>query len=36
MDIQPVFSHHKFVTDMFAYFSKAEDETLEAMKKAGG
>ena len=33
-DIQPVFNHHKAVTNMCAYFSKAEDETSEAMKQA--
>ena len=32
IDIQPVFNHDKPVTYMCAYFSKAEDETSEAMK----
>ena len=34
IDIQPVFNHYKAVTYMCAYFSKAEDETSEAMKQA--
>ena len=34
IDIQPVFNHCKAVTYMCAYFSKAEDETSEAMKQA--
>ena len=34
IDIQPVFNHYKVVTHMCAYFSKAEDETSEAMKQA--
>ena len=32
--IQPVFNHYKVVTYMCSYFSKAEDETSEAMKQA--
>ena len=32
--IQPVFDHYKAVTCMCVYFSKAEDETSEAMKQA--
>ena len=31
IDSQPVFSHYKAVTYMCAYFSKAENETSEAM-----
>ena len=34
IDIQPVFNHYKAVTYMCVYFSKAEDETSEAMKQA--
>ena len=34
IDIQPVFNHYKAVTYMCAYFSKAEDETYDAMKQA--
>ena len=34
IDIQPVFNHYTAVTYMCAYFSKAEDETSEAMKQA--
>ena len=33
IDIQPVVNHYKAVTYMCAYFSKAEDETSEAMKQ---
>ena len=33
-DIQPGFSHHKAVTYVCSYFSKAEDETSEVMKQA--
>ena len=32
-DIQPVFNHYKAVTCICTYFSKAEDETSEAMKQ---
>ena len=32
--IQAVFNYYKTVTYMYAYFSKAEDETSEAMKQA--
>ena len=32
IDIQPVFNHYKAVSHMCAYFSKAENETSEAMK----
>lgn len=34
IDIQPVFNHFKAVTYMCAYFSKCEDETSQAMKRA--
>lgn len=34
IDIQPVFNHYKAVTYMCSYFSKAEDETSQAMKQA--
>ena len=34
IDIQPVFNHYKAVTYMCAYFSKAEDETSEAVNQA--
>ena len=34
IDIQPVVNHYKAVTYMYAYFSKSEDETSEAMKQA--
>ena len=34
IDIQPVFNNYKTVTYMCAHFSKAEDETSEAMKQA--
>ena len=34
IDVQPVFSCYKAVTYMCTYFSKAEDETSEAMKQA--
>ena len=34
IDIQPAFNHYKAVAYMCAYFSKAEDETSEAMKEA--
>lgn len=34
IDIQPFFNHYKAVTYMCAYFSKAENETSEAMKQA--
>ena len=34
IDIQPVFHHYKAVTYMCAYFSKADDETSEAMRQA--
>ena len=33
-DMQPVFNHQKVITYMSAYFSKSEDETKEAMKRA--
>ena len=33
IEIQPVCNHYKAVTYMYAYFSKAEDETSEAMKQ---
>ena len=33
IDIQPVFNYYKAVTYMCAYFSKAEDETSEAMRQ---
>ena len=32
--MQPVFNHQKVITYMSAYFSKSEDETKEAMKRA--
>ena len=34
IDIHPVFNHYKDVTYMYVYFSKAEDETSEALKQA--
>ena len=34
VDIQPLFNYYKATTYMCAYFSKAEDETSEAMKHA--
>ena len=34
IDIHLVFNQYKAATYMFAYFSKAEDETSEAMKQA--
>ena len=34
IDIHPVFNNHKAVQCMCAYFSKAEDETSEALKQA--
>ena len=34
IDIQPVFNQYRAVTYMCAYFSKAENETSEAMKQA--
>ena len=34
IDIQPVFNHYEAVTYMCVYFSKAEEETSEAMKQA--
>ena len=34
IDIKPVFNHHKAVTYLCGYYSKAENETLEAMKQA--
>ena len=34
IDTQPVFNHYKAVTYMCTNFSKAEDETSEAMKQA--
>ena len=34
IDIQPFFNHYKAVTYMCAYFSKAENETSEAIKQA--
>lgn len=33
IDVKPVFSRYKAVTYMCTYFSKAEDETSEAMKQ---
>ena len=34
MDIQPVFSEYKAVAYMSQYFSKSEDQYLQAMKRA--
>ena len=34
IDIQPDFNHHKAITYMCCYFSRTENETLEAMKQA--
>ena len=34
IDIQQLFNYYKAVTYMYAYYSKAKYETLEAMKQA--
>ena len=34
IDIQPVINHYKAVAYMYAYFSKSEGESFEAMQQA--